>query len=82
MELVKLVLAFIVVYCNTRHTSESTTHASYLLCNGGSIWVSTRVKGPRHKRFLSKPIHRPSLLVNDLFGTEWLWIYSPDPSGW
>ena len=43
-------------------------HTSSLLCNSGSIWVSMRVKGSRHKQFLSKSIHHSSLLVKDLSG--------------
>ena len=46
----------------------STTHTRYLVSHGDSIWVSTRVKGSRHKHFLAKPIYWLSLLVKDLSG--------------
>ena len=63
----KLVFVTIVTIYWIRYAKDPTTTFSFLHSKSDSIWLSTKVKGTRHKRFLSKP-HVPSCLSVDLLG--------------
>ena len=55
MKSLKVFAAF--VFCCVFHPDVTASQASFLFSKTGSIWIPTRVKGSRHKWFLSKPHH-------------------------
>ena len=60
----KFVFFVVVICCLVRYAEDSTTRVSLLLSKDNCIWLSTKVKGPRHKRFFLKPLP-PSCLSVD-----------------
>ena len=61
----KKLMFFIIVTCFwIRYAGDPTTRVCFLFSKNDCIWLSTKVKGPRHYRFLSKP--HPSCLSVDL----------------
>ena len=56
----KLVFVFLVFRCcivrdeESYRNDETSICVIVLLCKGGSIWLITKAKRPRHKRFLSE----------------------------
>ena len=69
MKSLKVFAACLVVFCcvfhhDVFHHNVTAFQASFLFSKTGSIWIPTRVKGSRHKRFLSKP-HHCCVLIQD-----------------
>ena len=66
-KLVVLVTVVIVFIYWFHCAGDPTMRLSIVQSASGSVWLSRKVKGPRHKRFLSKP-HLPSWFSLHLVG--------------
>ena len=53
-------VACLVFFCCVFHHEATATQAIFLFCKSRSIWIPTRMKGCRHKRFYQNLISRES----------------------
>ena len=61
----KLIVVCLGVRCCILHSDDTAARGSFHVSKGGSIWIPMRIKGTRHKRFLSKPTHLSFLSFED-----------------